>query len=61
MRCDEVLAFDELHHEGGDAVGLLEAVNARDVGMIQRGEQLRFALEPREPVGVLGERVAAAP
>ena len=26
-------------------------------GMIERGEHLRFACEPREPVGVAGERV----
>ncbi len=32
-----------------------EAVDGRDVGMIQRGERLRFALEPCEPVGVAGE------
>ena len=29
----------------------------RDVGMIQRGEDLRFAMKPREPIGVAGERV----
>ena len=25
--------------------------------MVQRGEHLRFALEPREPLGIGGERV----
>ena len=29
----------------------------RDVGMIQRRERLRFAREPRQPVGVAGEGV----
>ena len=28
-----------------------------DVGMVQRREGLRFALEPREPFGVVRERV----
>ena len=29
----------------------------RDVRMIQRRERLRFALEPREPLGIGGERL----
>ena len=30
----------------------LEAVDVRDVGMIQRRERLRFAREAREPIGI---------
>ena len=39
-----------------DAVGFFEAVDGADVRMIQRGEQSRFALEAREPVGVRREQ-----
>ena len=35
----------------------LESVDRRDVGMIQRGEGLRLPFEPRETLGVPGERV----
>jgi hypothetical protein len=37
--------------------GFLEAVNVRDVGMVQRGERLGFASEPRQPLRVTGEGV----
>ena len=69
VRCDrsplqplgEVLALDQLH---GDQVnrraiakrGRLEAIELCDVRVVERGEQLRLALEAREPVGVGGER-----
>ena len=45
----------------GHAVGLFEAVDGRDVRMVQRGEDLRFALEPCEALRVGGERRQAAP
>ena len=35
---------------------LLEAVDGADVRMIQRGQQLRFALEARDTLGVVGNR-----
>ena len=47
----------ELQHERAYAVGLFEAVNMRDVRMIEGGECFRFALEPREPFGVARERL----
>ena len=40
----ERLALDELHHERVHAARFLEAVDLRDVGMIERREHLRFAL-----------------
>ncbi|HEX9185638.1 MAG TPA: hypothetical protein VGB87_01110 [Vicinamibacteria bacterium] len=43
-------ALDELEDERLPAVGLVEPVDLRDVGMVQRSEDLRFALEPREAV-----------
>ena len=48
----EILALDELHHERADAGRFLDAVQLRDVGMIERGERLRLALEPHEAIGV---------
>jgi hypothetical protein len=53
----KILAFDEFHHQGVQARGLLEAVNRGDVRVIQRGEGLGLALEPREAVRIGGERV----
>ena len=51
----ERLALHQLHHERRDPLGLFEAVDLRDVGMIERREQTRFALEPREAIGAAGE------
>ena len=56
MPLRQILAFDELHHERADAVGLFEAVDVRDVRMIQRRERLRFAREPRERSASLANR-----
>ena len=54
----EVLAGDELHRQEvrGRAVGerrALEAVDVRDVGVVERGQQLRLALEAGEALGIL--------
>jgi hypothetical protein len=51
----EGLALDHLHHDAGRPVHLLEAVDLRDVRMVQRGEDLCFSLESRKAVGVVGE------
>ncbi len=50
-------AFDQLHDESADAIRLLQPVDLRDVGMVQRGERLRLALEARQPIGVTGKGV----
>ena len=50
-------ALDQLHHQRVDAAAVFEAVDVRDVRMVERGEHLRFALEPREPLGVVGEQL----
>jgi hypothetical protein len=52
----QIVAFDELHHEGGHAAAFFETVNAGDVRVIQRREHFGFALKPREPIGVGCER-----
>ena len=51
------LALDQLHDQEMSAVGLLEAVERGDVRVIQRRQDLRFALEPRHAVGVGREDV----
>ena len=53
----EVLALDQFHHQRGDAVALFEAVDRRDVRMIQRGEDLGLARETRQAIGVVRERL----
>jgi hypothetical protein len=48
----ERLAIDELEHESTDPFRFNEAVNRRDVRMIQCGERLGFLTQPRHPIGV---------
>ena len=56
MRSDQILALDQFHHECGDVGGLLDAVDLCNVRVIQRREDLRFALEPGEPLRISGHR-----
>ena len=56
IRCDKIIALDQFHHEGGDAVGVLQSVDGCDVRMIQRGEDFRFALKASQPVGITHQR-----
>ena len=53
----EVFTLDELHNQRPDAVRLLEAVDVRDVLMVQRGQRPGLALKPRDPLCVGGERL----
>ena len=53
----QILTFDELHDEGVHAVRILEAVNVRDVRMVEGGEYLRLALKACEPVGVVRKQI----
>ena len=50
-------ALDELHDDRAGVAALLEAVDVRDERMIQRREHARFALEPRQPVRIVDDRV----
>ena len=50
----QVLAFDQLHHQARVPL-LLDAVDVRDVRMIERREHFRFALEPRQPIAIVGD------
>ncbi len=49
--------FDELQDERPGRVGVFEAVDGADVGVIQGGQRLRLALESREPFGIVCERL----
>src|SRR5262245_28195395 len=51
------LAVDELEGEELRAIRFVETMNRGDIGMIQGGEDLRFALESCEPVGIKRECV----
>jgi len=57
--CRKVFAIDEFHHEraDGDAavIDVFDAVQLRDMGMVQRCECLRFAHETLQPLGVPGK------
>jgi hypothetical protein len=49
-------SLDQLHHERGRARALLQAVDGRDVRMVQCGEGLRFTVESRQALGVGSNR-----
>ncbi len=46
-------AVDELQDESLRVFGILDSVDASDVGMVERGQQLGFALETCQPFRVL--------
>ena len=48
-------ALDELHRNATRAIRFLEAVDLRDVAVVQRCEDARLALEAREAVGIGGD------
>ena len=48
--------FDELHHQGKRASGLLDAENVGDVRMIERGKDFGFALKTCKPVFISRDR-----
>ena len=51
----KIFPFDQLHDQRGAARAFLQAVDVRDVRVIQRGEHFRFALKPCEPVWISRE------
>ena len=53
----EVLSRDQLHHQQETALELLEAVDVRDVGVIQGGERPGFALEARTSRRIRSQRI----
>ena len=52
----EILALDQLHDKGGDAVRLFDAEEAADVRVVQRGQRLCFPMESCDAVRVGRER-----
>ena len=56
----EVLALHEFHHEGMDVRGLIlfdDAVDLRDVRVVERREHLRLAREPRDALRIMRDDV----
>ena len=51
----ECLPVDEFQHQGLCAIRLVHAVDARDVRVIERGEDFGFLLETCEPI-VIGQK-----
>ena len=49
------LAFHQFQDKEVCSAGFFQPVNGGNVRMIERGEQLGFALEPGNAIGVLGE------
>ncbi len=57
IRCDRSSPSTSSITSARHTTRFLEAVNVRDVGMVQRGKRLGFPCEPRQSIGVAGERV----
>ena len=53
----QILALDQFHHERAYAARIFQAVDMRDVRMIEGRERLRFAREPGQAIGIAGEGV----
>ena len=53
----EIFAFDQLHDQRAGRSRLFEAVDLCDVRVVERGERLGLALEPRDALGVGGKGV----
>ena len=49
------LPVHQLQDEEVDTIGIVEAVDRGDVGMVQRGEELGFSLEPGQALLVGGK------
>jgi hypothetical protein len=53
----QILAGHQLHHESVDSLGVFEPVNLRNVGVVQRRQGPRLALETRNAVGIRSKRL----
>jgi hypothetical protein len=53
----ERLPANELQHKRVHGAAVVEAVDVADVGVAERGEELRFATEAGEPLAVGGKRL----
>ena len=50
-------ALHQLHYERGGSVRSFDAVDLRDVRMVQRGERLGLAVEARQALRIGGDRL----
>ena len=50
-------SLDQLQHQRPRTLGFLDAVDLRDVGVVEAGEDLRLPREPGEAVGIIREGV----
>ena len=55
QRVAQRMALEQFHHRVGHAVVAAEIVNGEDVGVRERSDRVRFALEAGQPIGVGGE------
>ena len=52
----QILALDELHDQGAHLADFLEAVQLRDMRMVEGGERAGFAREARRAIGIARDR-----
>ena len=53
----QVVALDQFHHDRTHTATFFEAVDVRDVRVIDCRQRQRFACKPREPIGIASERI----
>jgi hypothetical protein len=51
----ECWPFHQLHYQSASAPGIFQSVDRGDIGMIEGGEDLGFALETRHAFGITGK------
>src|SRR5512138_2131193 len=51
----QALAVHKLQNEKLLPIGLVQAVDLRDMRMVQSGEDLRFSTKPGQPFGIVGK------
>jgi hypothetical protein len=56
-RSRQRLPFDQLHHERERAGRFLDAVDVRDVRVVERRQHLRLSVESVEPLGIRREQL----
>ena len=56
-RSASVFPFDELRHQSPRAAGLFQAMNRRNIRMVQRSEDLGFPAEPRHAIRVVRKKL----
>ena len=57
IRVGERWAVHQLHHQCGDTGELFEAMDVRDIRMVERGQDLRLTSKARQSFGIVRERL----